>query len=212
MLFVSFPKAGLKDSPAVIADLLRSKWINSGVYLVLEGVNVQTFDPEAQTTPQGTEEHILIGFEGDSSHLGEVAKLLAACQLGPPTLWQLANVYETVEQAATFYYKENQLEIAAGIYQRFADGLRDSYMAQCNAGRFFLRLERPELARPYLSRAYELAPEVPEVGINYCILLQMENNIEEAAALWEEISRKFPDHPIVQSMREEKAITEAENE
>ena len=103
MIFVSFPMAELSESPADAMERLRVNWGNSGVYTILEGVTLQTFDENGQPVPDTHEEHLLVGFDGDASLAYELPQLLASWGLPPPLLWDERNVHEAVEYATTFY-------------------------------------------------------------------------------------------------------------
>ena len=200
MKFISVSKQGLQDSPAVIVDRLRSAWINPGVHLILEGVFLQIADSKGKLIPDSSDEHMLFGFESRKDDTGSIISLLKSFGLSNPTLWEESSVFTTVENAAKFHIENEKIELAAAIYQRFAEALPDSYIALSNAGRIFLKLQNTILASEYLSQAYHLAPEVPEVAINYYLLLIMEKKVEEADDMWKAIKRKFPNHPAVQEI------------
>lgn len=192
MMFISVPKERLSATPALLVERLRSRWRNTGVYLILEGVYVQT-------DARFTSEHVLIGLDTDNvTPANELARAMQIPQ-SAITLWEAANVSDTVERAATFYEGQGQREVGAAIYRRYAEALPDDVSAQSNAGRFFLKIDHLHLARMYLSRARELAPEVPEVAVNYWVLLQKEHKQREAADLWKWIATRFPDHPAVRA-------------
>ena len=103
MIFVSFPTAELSEPPAAAMERLRANWVNSGVYVILEGVTLQTFDENGQPVPDTHEEHLLVGFDGDASLAYELPRLLASWGLPPPLLWDERNVHEAVEYATAFY-------------------------------------------------------------------------------------------------------------
>jgi len=201
VVFVSVPTAGLPDSPAVVVDRLRSRWINPGVYLILEGVVVQIPEPGGPEGNVRTEEHALAGVEIGPGSPADVVSLLASEGLGQPTLWARSTVVSSVNQAGEFALAESKAPFGGAIHQRLADALPSSYVVLSNAGRFFLKAGNRVLAREFLAPAFEMAPEVPEVAINYLTLLSVEGRELEAQALWGDIERKHPDHPAVRALK-----------
>ena len=198
MTFVSFSKSRIETSPGLVVDRLRSAWVNPGVYLILEGVNLELPDTDPDISRR--DEHVLIAFEKGLADVGDFCTTMESFGLGRPVLWEEGNAIRTVNEAAEFYLMNGKTDYAILVYRRLVDALSEDHVVLSNAGRFSLKAGNTHLARSFLSRARELAPDIPEIAINYFALLCVEERKEEAAGLWAEIRRKHPDHPAVRWM------------
>jgi tetratricopeptide (TPR) repeat protein len=201
MIYMSFPKREGQEAPAVLVDRLRSAWITTGVYLILEGVNLEMQAVGSGGSEASREEHFLVAFDGDNKEdMGELVEILNAEGLPAPTLWEESNVIGTAEQAAAFYQDSGAGDVGGAIYQRLAEALPDSYVVLSNAGRWFMKADRAEEAQSYLERAFELAPNIPEVAINLMVLRTLQKNHEAAAQILAKLTAEHPDHPAVRQM------------
>lgn len=194
MIYISFPKRDGQDAPAVLVDRLRSAWITPGVYLILEGVFL------GQPGEALQEEHFLVAFDGEPENMGELLGILEAEGLSKPTLWEQSNVIATADEAAAFCLDSGAKDVGGAIYQRLTEALPDSHVVLSNAGRWFLKAGAMAEAVGYLERAFDLAPDVPEIAINLMILRQLQENHQAAAQIFDNLVAKHSDHPLVRQI------------
>lgn len=192
------PTDGVSDKPAVVVDRLRSWWVTPGVYLILEGVLLALTQGEDSAAGEvRQQEHFLFALDGELDQLQRLGELIAAHALPQVTLWDKSNVIRTANDAGDYYLQQGDKFTGGFIHQRLSAAMPDSHVVLSNAGRYFLKAEMTLEAAGYLERAYELAPHVPEVAVNFMVLRQLEGKRDEAEQVRETLVSEHADHPLV---------------